>query len=258
MLTPFVPCLFVLCSSVSIHPTQISDAFLLAEKHAQECLKEIAIPADLGNRESLIEAAITSLNSKVVSDNSLQLAPLAVDAVLKVIDPATATNVDLNQVRLVKKLGGTIEDTELVDGLVFDQGASHSAGGPTTIKDAKIGLIQFCLSPPKTNMENSVIVEDYAQIDRLLKEERKYILGLLKPIIKSGCNVLLIQKSILRDAVNDLALHYLAQKKIMVENQSTRMQVRMLCPMCGMLTFHSRVVFFTDSRCTGDQGHRAH
>ena len=58
-------------------------------------------------------------------------------------------------------------------------------------------------------MDNSVVVDDYQQIDRILKEERKYILNLLKPIIKSGCNVLLIQKSILRDAVNDLSLHYL-------------------------------------------------
>jgi T-complex protein 1 subunit delta len=65
-------------------------------------------------------------------------------------------------------------------------------------------------------MENQVVVEDYVQIDRILKEERKYILKLLKPIIKSGCNVLLIQKSILRDAVNDLSLSYLAKKGIMV------------------------------------------
>ena len=80
-------------------------------------------------------------------------------------------------------MGGTIDDTELVDGLVFDQSASHAAGGPTIIKNAKIGLIQFCLSPPKTNMENNVVIEDYQQIDRLLKEERKYILNLIKEII---------------------------------------------------------------------------
>lgn len=216
-----------------VHPTQISDSFLLAERKAQEILKDIAIPADLSNRESLIQSAVTSLNSKVVSDHSTQLAPLAVDAVLKVIDPATATNVDLGNIRVVKKVGGTVEDTELVDGLVFDQGASHSAGGPTLIKDAKIGLIQYCLSAPKTNMENSVIVEDYQQIDRLLKEERRYILNLLKPIIRSGCNVLLIQKSILRDAVNELALHYLAQKKIMVIKDIERTDVEFIASTLG-------------------------
>ena len=216
-----------------IHPSQISESWLLASNKAEEILKSIAIPTDLSNRESLIQSAVTSLNSKVVSDNSTQLAPLAVDAVLRVIDPATATNVDLNLVRIVKKVGGTIEDTELVEGLVFDQGVSHSAGGPTSISNAKIGLIQFCLSAPKTNMENSVIVEDYQQIDRLLKEERKYILNLLKPIIKSGCNVLLIQKSILRDAVNDLALHYLAQKKIMVIKDIERNDIEFIANTLG-------------------------
>merc|ERR1719162_2260577 len=84
------------------------------------------------------------------------------------------------------------------------------------IKDAKIGLIQFCLSAPKTDMENNVVVSDYAAMDRILREERKYILGLCKKIKKSGCNVLLVQKSILRDATNDLSLHFLAKMGIMV------------------------------------------
>lgn len=216
-----------------VHPSQISDAWLLAQTKAEEVLKEIAIPADLSNRESLVAASVTSLSSKVVSANAPQLAPLAVDAVLKVIDPNTATNVDLSNIRIVKKLGGTVEDTELVEGLVFDQGASHAAGGPTMIQNAKIGLIQFQLSPPKTNIENTVVVEDYQQVDRILKEEKKYILNLLKPIIKSGCNVLLIQKSILRDAVNDLSLHYLAQKKIMVIKDIERADIEFISNTLG-------------------------
>src|SRR6185312_324697 len=77
-------------------------------------------------------------------------------------------------------------------------------------------------------MENSIVVEDHQQIDRILREERKYILKLLKPIIKSGCNVLLIQKSILRDAVNDLALHYLAKKQIMVIKDIERTDVEFI------------------------------
>jgi hypothetical protein len=77
-------------------------------------------------------------------------------------------------------------------------------------------------------MENSIVVEDHQQIDRILREERKYILKLLKPIIKSGCNVLLIQKSILRDAVNDLALHYLAKKGIMVIKDIERTEVEFI------------------------------
>jgi T-complex protein 1 subunit delta len=216
-----------------LHPSAIAEAFLFAQEKASEFLREMAIPADLSNRDALIKSAVTSLNSKVVSANSDLLAPLSVDAVLKITDPANTSNVDLSDIKIVKKLGGTIEDTEMIDGLVFNQGASHHAGGPGSIKGAKIALIQYCLSAPKTNMENSVVVDDYQQIDRILKDERKYILKLIKPIIKSGCNVLLIQKSILRDAVNDLALHYLAKKKIMVVKDIERGDVEFISQSLG-------------------------
>ena len=93
---------------------------------------------------------------------------------------------------------GTIEDTELVDGLVLNHRISHFAEGVGRIEKAKIGLIQFCISPPKTDMENNVIVSDYTQMDRVLREERQYILDICKKIKKSGCNVVLLQKSILR------------------------------------------------------------
>lgn len=90
------------------------------------------------------------------------------------------------------------------------------AGGPSRIENAKIGLIQFSMSAPKTDMENNVVVHDYAAMDRILKEERKHIIGLVKKVAATGCNVLLIQKSILREATNDLSLHFLAKKNIMV------------------------------------------
>lgn len=102
-----------------------------------------------------------------------------------------------------------LEDSELVEGVLFDQKAAKGASGPTRVSNAKIALIQFCVSPPKTDLENSVIVSDYQQMDRILKEERNYILQIVKKIRAAGVNVLLIQKSILRDAVTDLSLHYL-------------------------------------------------
>jgi T-complex protein 1 subunit delta len=125
----------------------------MAAAKAEEVLTSIATPVDLHNREQLIKAATTSLSSKVVSSSSEDLAPLAVDAVLSVIDATTADNVDLNNVKIVKALGGTIDETELVPGLVFTNKVSHVAGAPTKVSGAKIGLIQFCLSAPKTDIE---------------------------------------------------------------------------------------------------------
>merc|ERR1719446_1697754 len=216
-----------------------------AARKSEEILKEMSMPVDLGDRDELIKAATTSLNSKVISNNSTTLAPLAVDALLKVIEPATATNVDLRDIAVVKKLGGTIDDTCLVDGLVFTQRARHSAGGPGKVANAKIGLIQFCLSAPKTDIEQNVVVSDYSQMDRILKEERQYILNMCKKIKASGCTVLLVQKSILRDAVNDLSLHFLAKMKIMVVTDIERDDIEFISKTCGCLpvanvdTFHA-------------------
>jgi T-complex protein 1 subunit delta len=209
-----------------IHPSAISDGFQVALTKALEIIDGMAQPVDLNNREQLIQNAITSLSSKVVSQHSDLLAPMAVDAVLRIIDKENDTNVDLRDIHVSKKLGGTVDDSELIDGLVFvDKKASHFAGGPSKIKDAKIGLIQFTLSAPKTDLENNVVVHDYTAMDRILKEERKYILDLVKKISSTGCNVLLMQKSILRDAVNDLALHFLAKKNIMVIKDIDRDQI---------------------------------
>ncbi|KAI9142988.1 T-complex protein 1 subunit delta [Paraphysoderma sedebokerense] len=216
-----------------IHPTVIADSFLAAAAKSVEILTKMSIPVDLSDRQSLLKAASTSLNSKVVSQYSSLLAPIAVDAVLRVVDPAIENNVDLRDVKLIKKVGGTIDDTELYDGLVLTQSAIKSAGGPSRVEKAKIALIQFQLSPPKPDIENQIIVNDYRQMDKILKEERTYLLNMCKKIKKSGCNVILIQKSILRDAVNDLSLHFLSKLKIMVVKDIERDEVEFICKSVG-------------------------
>lgn len=215
-----------------IHPTSISEAFQKASLKSMEILEKMSRPLDLSDRESLLKSASTSLNSKVVSQYSGILSPIAVDAVLRVVNPAVANNVDLNDIKIVKKIGGTVEDIELIEGLVFDHKTSGT-GGPSKVEKAKVGLIQFCISPPKTDMDNSVIVSDYTQMDRVLREERQYILNIVKQIKKAGCNVLLIQKSILRDAVSDLALHFLAKMKIMVVKDIERDDIEFVCKTLG-------------------------
>jgi len=218
-----------------IHPTQISAGYQVALEKALEVIDDMSIPISLDDRDSLIQSAITSLSSKVVSQHSDILAPLAVDAVLKIVPDADASNCDLRDIHVARVVGGTVDDTELVDGLVFpDKKASHSAGGPTKVDKAKIGLIQFQLSAPKTDLENQVVVKEYTQMDRILNEERKYIIGMIKKIVKAGCNVLLIQKSIMRDAVNDLALHFLAKKKIMVIKDVERDMVDFISKTTGL------------------------
>merc|ERR1719346_505107 len=213
-----------------IHPTAISESFQKAAAESVKILESIAKPVELGDRDKLLQSANTSLNSKVVSQNSAELSPLAVDAVLKIIDPAKADNVNLKDIKVIKKLGGTVDDTELIEGLVFQEKA---AGNVKKVEKAKIGLIQFQVSPPKTDMDNQVIVSDYAAMDRVLKEERAYILNIVKQIKKAGCNVLLIQKSILRDALSDLAVHFFDKMKIMVVKDIEREDIDHVCKTIG-------------------------
>ncbi|XP_068632486.1 T-complex protein 1 subunit delta [Battus philenor] len=218
-----------------IHPTVISDGFQKALQMSLQVVESMSTPVDLSNEDALLKAAATSLNSKVVSQHSSILAPIAVQAICAVMDPipgGVGARVDLRDVKVIERIGGTVEDTELVQGLIIPH-RSANVNGPHRIEKAKVGLIQFCISPPKTDMDHNVIVSDYAAMDRVLKEERQYILNIVKQIKKAGCNVLLVQKSILRDALSDLAIHFLDKIKTMVIKDIEREDIEFVCKTLG-------------------------
>lgn len=237
--------------AMGLHPTAISDSFQKCATKAVEILTAMSRPIELTDRDILIKSASTSLNSKVVSQQSSTLAPLAVDAVLKVTEPGFESQVDLKNIKVIRSLGGTIEDTELIDGLVFTSRASGS-NGPKRLEKARIGLIQFCISPPKTDMDHKVSVSDYASMDRILKEERTYILNIVKQIKKSGCNVLLVQKSILRDAISSLAQHLLDKTKIMVIKDVEREDIEFVCKTLNCRPIASLDHFVAESLVNAD------
>jgi len=214
-----------------LHPTAIAEGFRSAAAKCIDIIRnEVSIPLNIEDTELVTKCAATSLNSKVVSQQSSLLAPLAVDAVMRVVDPKTPNNVDLHDIKVSAVLGGTVEDTELVEGLLLTQKVSV---GPRKLENLKIGLIQFCISPPKTDMDMNVVVSDYQQMDRILREERNQILEMIKKIRAAGCNVLLIQKSILRDAVNDLSLHFLEKLKITTIRDIEREDVEFISKTLG-------------------------
>lgn len=272
-----------------IHPTIIAESFQKAAAKAVEFLTEISTPVELNDRESLLRAASTSLNSKIVSQYSSVLAPIAVDAVTRLVTPGSSSaaaaakanaittsssmgsgaegaattsrasrsadaqdNVDLRDIRIVKKVGGTIDDTELVEGLVLAQNVISGSGGPTRIEKAKIAVCQFQLSSPKPDMDNQIVVNDYRQMDKILKEERQYLLNMCKKIKKTGCNVLLIQKSILRDAVNELALHFLAKLKILVVKDVERDEIEFVSKTLGAKPIADIEAFTEDKLASAD------
>lgn len=227
----------------TIHPTQIAASLLRASQVACRFLTEMAQPVDLNNRAALLAAVETCLSSKVVAQNTQLLAPIAVDSVLALLEDAdkepgktSSTVVDLRDIRLVEQVGGTVDDTELVvGGLVLTAGkaSTSAASSLTSMQNANILFLQYCLSAPKTDMDNTVVVADYAAMDRILRQERQHILKLCKAIKKTGCNVLLLQKSILRDAYNELSLHFLAKMGILVVTDVERSDVDFICRTLG-------------------------
>ncbi|KAF2302602.1 hypothetical protein GH714_039207 [Hevea brasiliensis] len=175
---------------------------------------------------ALLKQCLTLLSSgihpTIISDSLHKVSIKAVDVLT-----AMAVPVELSDRESLIKSASTSLNRG-AKWVVFDKKASHAAGGPTRVENAKIAVIQFQISPPKTDIEQSIVVSDYTQMDRILKEERNYILGMIKKIKATGCNVLLIQKSILRDAVTDLSLHYLAKAKILVVKDVERDEIEFI------------------------------
>jgi len=235
--------------SKGLHPSAVAEGFRSAGRKAVEIVRnELSTPIDLADTQTLQKCASTSLNSKVVSQQSSLLAPIAVEAVFRATDKAV-DNIDLKDIRVLTVLGGTVEDTELMNGLLMSQKVTV---GPKKVEKAKIGLIQFCISPPKTDMDMNVIVSDYAQMDRVLREERNYILNIVKKIKATGCNVLLVQKSILRDSLSDLSQHFLDKVKILTINNIEREEVEFVSKTLGCRPIASLDHFTAESLATAD------
>ncbi|CAL6111639.1 TCP-1_chaperonin subunit delta [Hexamita inflata] len=194
---------------LGIHPTAVSKAFQTASNEAMRILDSLSTTIDLNDIALLEKISSTTLSSKVVAHHSDFLSPLVVRAVLQAKD---ATNVDLKRVRMVKKLGGTLEDCRLINGIAFNKRPE----GLSFMKNPKVGLIQFCLSPPKTDMDANIVVSDDKEINRLLEQERKITLKMCKKVAKSGANLILIQKQTMKPALSEMALFYLQKLKIAV------------------------------------------
>mmetsp|Transcript_21874 Transcript_21874/g.42493 ORF Transcript_21874/g.42493 Transcript_21874/m.42493 type:complete len:532 (-) Transcript_21874:68-1663(-) len=202
-------------------------------KKVEKILIGISFPVNLKNKEILYNAAVSSLESKVISAHSYILAPIAVNSILKITELDAASDVNLSNIKVIKKMGGIIEQTELLEGLGINYPVVKSYGGPVKIKEAKIALIQFCLSPPTTDIENVVVIENYMSMDKVLKEEKEYILGLCRKIKSSGCNVVLVQKSILRESISALCFQILSQMEIMIVQDIERDEISFIADSLG-------------------------
>jgi len=193
-----------------VHSTVIIDGYQAASEKALELLAKLAKTIKPDDRESLIKIAKTSMQSKLVSEDSAPLSKFVVDAILKIVEKdGDKHSVNLDNLKVEKKAGGSIDDTSLINGIVLDKEIVHS-GMPTKAEKAKIALVNAALEVEKTEMSAEIRISDPTQMQQFLEEENKMLKSMVDKIHNIGANVLICQKGI-----DDISQHYLSKHGIL-------------------------------------------
>ncbi|MSV26864.1 MAG: thermosome subunit [Nitrosarchaeum sp.] len=193
-----------------VHPSVIIEGYQAAAEKTLEIYAEMAKKIQPDDKETLLKIATTSMQSKLISDDSDVLSKIVVDAILSVaIKKGETYSVDLENIKVEKKAGGSITDTQIIKGIVLDKEIVHS-GMPTKIEKAKIALLNSALEIEKTEMSAEIRITDPTQMQMFLEEENRMLKTMVDKLHSVGVNVLICQKGI-----DDIAQHYLAKYGIM-------------------------------------------
>ena len=195
-----------------VHPSVIVDGYNAASEYALKMLQKIAVKVDTSDKELLIKIARTSMDSKLVSEDSPTLSEIVVNATRQIAEKSEGKDglrVDLDNIKVEKKAGGAIRDTQLIKGIVLDKEVVHS-GMPRKVEQAKIALINSALEIEKTEMSAEIRINDPQQMQMFLEEENRMLMSMVDKIKAAGANVVLCQKGI-----DDIAQHYLAKSSIL-------------------------------------------
>ena len=196
----------------NVHPSVIVDGYTAASIEALKVLDKIAIKVKTDDRDLLAKIANTSMYSKLVSEDSPVLSKIVVDAtqmIAELNEKTKTLKVDLDNIKVEKKAGGSMQETSLIKGIVLDKEVVHG-GMPKRIEKAKIALINSPLEIEKTEMSAEIRISDPQQMQMFLEEENNMLRAMVEKVKSSGANVLLCQKGI-----DDLAQHYLAKDGIL-------------------------------------------
>jgi len=193
-----------------VHPTIIVDGYRKSAIKSIEIFNQIAQKIDAGNKSELIKVAKTSMQTKLVSKESNELSEIVVNAALQVSESNDSGYlVDIDDVKVEKKAGGSLRDTKLIKGIVLDKEVVHG-GMPKRIEKAKIALVNSALEIEKTEFDAKINISSPDQMKMFLEEENKMLKSMVDKIISSGANVTICQKGI-----DDVAQHYLAKSNIL-------------------------------------------
>jgi len=193
-----------------VHPTIIVDGYRKAAKKAKQFLDGIAEKIPANDKSSLLKIAKTSMQTKLVRKDSEKLAEMVVKAVLSVAEKNNEKyTVDIDDIKVEKKSGSSINDSAIIQGIVLDKEIIHS-GMPKKVTDGKIALVNTALEINKTETDAKINISNPQQMKSFLDEENRMLKTMVDKVIGSGATVVLCQKG-----VDDMAQHYLAKAGVL-------------------------------------------
>ena len=193
-----------------VHPTIIVDGYRKAAKKAKQFLDNMAEKVPANDKSTLLKIAKTSMQTKLVRKDSDKLAEMVVKAILSVAEKTNEKYaVDIDDIKVEKKPGSSINESSIIRGIVLDKEIVHS-GMPKKITDGKIALVNTALEINKTETDAKINISNPQQMKSFLDEENKMLKTMVDKVIGSGATVVLCQKGI-----DDMAQHYLSKAGIL-------------------------------------------
>src|SRR5947209_9247842 len=212
-----------------VHTSVIVDGYDAASEQALKLLQKIAVKVNLEDTELLIKIARTSMYYKLVSEDSPILSQIAVDATRQVAEKIDggSLSVDLDNIKVEKKAGGSIHDTKLIKGIILDKEVVHT-GMPKRIEKAEIALINSALEIEKTEMSAEIRINDPQQMQKFLDEENRMLKSMVDKIKTAAANVVVCQKGI-----DDMVQHYLSRSAILAVRRAKESDMYKLAKATG-------------------------
>jgi thermosome len=212
-----------------VHPTIIVEGYTKAAAQAIKILNEIAEKVPANGKEVLVKIARTSMQTKLVSRESQELGELVVNAVLQVAEKSDAGTfkVDLDNIKVEKKPGGSLHDTSLIKGIVLDKEVVH-AGMPKRVEKAKIALVNAAFEIEKTEFDAKLNISDPSMMKKFLDEETRMLKEMADKVVAIGANVLVCQKG-----MDDIAQHYLAKAGVLAVRRAKESDMTKLAKATG-------------------------
>jgi thermosome len=228
-----------------VHPTIIASGYRLAADRASEILKTIERTVTEDDDDLLCKISETAMTGKGAESSKDKLSKLVVKAVKSVVEIEGGKKVvDIDNIKIEKKVGGSIEDSELIEGMVIDKERVHP-NMPKVVKDAKIAMISEPVEFKKTEVDAEISITSPDQLQLFLDQEEKMLKDMVDKIINSGANVVICQKGI-----DDMAQHYMSKAGILAVRRVKKSDMEKLSRASG-----GAVVTNIDEISESDLGH---